>query len=95
MKLFRSFSLLLLVVLSGCSSSTPALSEAELQVELNKLATHCNVPISAVQSHGDSVVIGGKDLANVPNERLRCVMDGLKARGLGGKIGFIGNEAYE
>lgn len=95
MKLFRNFSLLSLVAVVGCSPSTPAWSEAELQAELNKLATHCNVPISAVDSHGDSVVISGKDLANVPNERLRCVMDGLKARGFGDKIGFIGNEAYE
>ena len=95
MKLFRNFSLLSLAAVAGCSPSTPASSEAELQAELNKLATHCNVPTSTVRAHDGSVAVGGEELADVPYERMRCLMDGLKARGLIDKIGFVGNEAYE
>lgn len=90
----RLFPLSLLAV-AGCSSAAPALSDAELQAELDKLAAHCNVPKSILQAQGDLVAVGGEDLADIPYERVECVFDGLKARGLGSKMGFIGNEAYK
>lgn len=86
--LIRNFPLLLLAV-AGCSSAAPATSQAEL----DKLTALCNVPKSTLRLENGFVIFGQAEMPHLPADRVRCLLDGLKARGLDGKMGFAGNGA--